>query len=199
MGFAENGVSQGGDGFDRTLGRVRQCTRGGKVRRPSTSRSNCTISCPLTWPTFNAGVCCSTDVHWNAAAVHPYGRRSHGDKLWEGYRESRRCSRDTYPESYITKYTSTRRKHDVRKEGWSVIRYVCKSPQFGTGRNGNRHLSSMHPPNPHDQQLDVGGLVVVSASLHVNPYTAHALSASGNGKGIVQSFRSRRSSILSPL
>jgi len=22
--------------------------------------------------------------------------------LWEGYRESRRCSRDTYPESYIT-------------------------------------------------------------------------------------------------
>ena len=24
--------------------------------------------------------------------------------LWEGYRESRRCSRDTYPESYITEY-----------------------------------------------------------------------------------------------
>jgi len=24
--------------------------------------------------------------------------------LWEGYHESRRCSRDTYPESYITKY-----------------------------------------------------------------------------------------------
>ena len=23
--------------------------------------------------------------------------------FWEGYRESRRCSRDTYPESYITK------------------------------------------------------------------------------------------------
>jgi len=29
--------------------------------------------------------------------------------LWEGCRESRRCSRDTYPESYITKYTSIRR------------------------------------------------------------------------------------------
>ena len=29
--------------------------------------------------------------------------------LWEGYDESRRCSRDTYPESYITKYTSIRR------------------------------------------------------------------------------------------
>ena len=25
--------------------------------------------------------------------------------LWEGCRESRRCSRDAYPESYITKYT----------------------------------------------------------------------------------------------
>jgi len=26
-----------------------------------------------------------------------------------GYHDSRRCSRDTYPESYITKYTSIRR------------------------------------------------------------------------------------------
>ena len=25
---------------------------------------------------------------------------------WEGYRESRRCSRDNYPESYINEYTS---------------------------------------------------------------------------------------------
>ena len=24
--------------------------------------------------------------------------------LWEGFRESRRCSRDTYPESYIAEY-----------------------------------------------------------------------------------------------
>jgi len=31
------------------------------------------------------------------------------DRLREGYRESRRCSRVTYPESYITKYTSIRR------------------------------------------------------------------------------------------
>jgi len=27
------------------------------------------------------------------------------DAFWEGFRESRRCSRDTYPESYITEYT----------------------------------------------------------------------------------------------
>ena len=31
------------------------------------------------------------------------------DSHWEGYHESRRCSRDTYPESYTTKYTSIRR------------------------------------------------------------------------------------------
>jgi len=32
-----------------------------------------------------------------------------GSPLWEGYHESRGCSRDTYPESHITKYTSIRR------------------------------------------------------------------------------------------
>ena len=29
--------------------------------------------------------------------------------FWEEFRESRSCSRDTYPESYITKYTIIRR------------------------------------------------------------------------------------------
>ena len=36
-----------------------------------------------------------------------------GSTVWEGYRESRRCSRDTYPESYITKYASKRKQRDV--------------------------------------------------------------------------------------
>jgi len=31
------------------------------------------------------------------------------DRLWEGYHERRRCSRDTNPESYITRYTSIRK------------------------------------------------------------------------------------------
>ena len=34
-------------------------------------------------------------------------------RLWEGYHESRICSRDTYPESYTTKYTSVRRQTSV--------------------------------------------------------------------------------------
>ena len=36
----------------------------------------------------------------HASRDHPFA-----GPLWEGYRESGRCSRDTYPESYITKYT----------------------------------------------------------------------------------------------
>ena len=31
----------------------------------------------------------------------------------DGYHESRRCSGDTYPESYITKYTSIRRQSSL--------------------------------------------------------------------------------------
>ena len=39
--------------------------------------------------------------------VEPHGVIDSG---WKGYHESRRCSRDTYPESYTTKYPSIRRK-----------------------------------------------------------------------------------------
>jgi len=44
-------------------------------------------------------------------AIKKKKRRPWFDRLgvvWEGYHESRRCSRDTYPESYTTKYTSIR-------------------------------------------------------------------------------------------
>jgi hypothetical protein len=47
--------------------------------------------------------------------------------LWEGCRESRRCSRDTYPESYIIKYTSIRRKQMERNRGVPQSPYrICK-------------------------------------------------------------------------
>ena len=41
----------------------------------------------------------------------------------EGYRDRRRCSRDTYPEPYITKYTSIRRLADgvfAAVSGWGA-------------------------------------------------------------------------------
>ena len=50
--------------------------------------------------------------------------------LWEGYRVSRRCSRDTYPESYITKYASMRRPPLILmaqiSEGQNSTPYQCK-------------------------------------------------------------------------
>jgi len=45
---------------------------------------------------------------------------------WEGYHESRRCSRDTYPESYITKYTSIRRQNECQENMKAVhARIAC--------------------------------------------------------------------------
>jgi len=42
------------------------------------------------------------------AVVMPFDRLGVGWLNWEGYHEGRRCSWDTYPESYITEYTSIR-------------------------------------------------------------------------------------------
>ena len=42
-------------------------------------------------------------VYLNVTAMREYDFLS---VCWEGFRESRRCSGDTYPESYITEYTS---------------------------------------------------------------------------------------------
>jgi len=62
------------------------------------------------------------------------------DSGWEGCRESRRCSRDTYPESYITKYTSIRRKNltakmtNIRLTDYSKVDMLAswyKSVNFG--------------------------------------------------------------------
>ena len=39
--------------------------------------------------------------------------------LWEGYHESSRCFRDTYPESYITKFTSLRSTNASREAAGS--------------------------------------------------------------------------------
>ena len=41
--------------------------------------------------------------------------------IWEGYREGRRYSRDTYPESYITNYTSIRRQSAVISNTFGVF------------------------------------------------------------------------------
>jgi len=42
----------------------------------------------------------------------------------EGYHESRKCSRDTYPESYITDYTSVYEENVAAVMGFRVGDYV---------------------------------------------------------------------------
>ena len=58
------------------------------------------------WPSLFA---CALPALAQSATRHEFVSRDRLRVGWEGYRESRRCSRDTYPESYITKYTSIRR------------------------------------------------------------------------------------------
>ena len=49
--------------------------------------------------------------------------------LWEGYRESRRCSRDTYPESYITECILI---HEEYRKGLLVLALIVSAPIIRT-------------------------------------------------------------------
>ena len=58
--------------------------------------------------------------------------------LWEGSHESRRCSRDTYPESYITKYTSIRRltplcEQNLAEKGVDLEKLAVKMSRVAKG------------------------------------------------------------------
>ena len=55
-----------------------------------------------------------------------------GSTDWEGCRDSRRCSRDTYPESYITKYTSIKGGWRSDVEPPSVSQEMRKREVVGT-------------------------------------------------------------------
>ena len=50
---------------------------------------------------------------WHMSFHHIIISSYNGWGLCEGCRESKRCSRDTYQESYITKYTGIRRLHHI--------------------------------------------------------------------------------------
>ena len=59
---------------------------------------------------------CLTLFRHGIPTVYRWGLEAHASRdhtlespLWEGYHESRRCSRNTHPESYIPKYTSVQR------------------------------------------------------------------------------------------
>ena len=48
---------------------------------------------------------CQTQGWVGSTDFHSSRDHTLAGPLWEGFRESRRCSRDTYPESYITEFT----------------------------------------------------------------------------------------------
>jgi len=53
--------------------------------------------------------------------------------LWEGFRESRRCSRDTYPESYITEYTSVYEENSAHRHRTGAVAEECRVSGVGCG------------------------------------------------------------------
>ena len=62
---------------------------------------------------------------------------------WEGFRESRRCSRDTYPESYITEFILT--YEDNRGSTFALRRSTLDSGlggQRGKPQNERQHSLS---------------------------------------------------------
>ena len=62
---------------------------------------------------YGGGMCCLLAALWAFCAWRRPSRFHFSfceGLTWDGCRESRRCSRDTNPESYITKHTSIRRQ-----------------------------------------------------------------------------------------
>jgi len=65
----------------------------------------------------------------------------------DGCRESRRCSRDTYPESYITKYTRIRRLVKTKRIQVNAMAFpstleLCRIP---AGNSNSRGARPVHP------------------------------------------------------
>ena len=80
------------------------------------------------------GVCLELPYRWGLEA---HASRDHtlAGPLWEGCRESRRCSRDTYPESYITEYTLVYEEKNGVCPATSKWTGVAREVRFGGGRD----------------------------------------------------------------
>ena len=83
----------------------------GKVNSPTKSSTYCLLQIAetlLMGDTMRSlGFSCDKTQGWLA-------------QLWEGFRESRRCSRNTFPESYVTEYTSVYEENMLFKPGLIV-------------------------------------------------------------------------------
>jgi len=79
------------------------------------ARPSCTSRAPLSAKSVRA------------PSPHHVSSRACFFGLWQGCHESRKCSRDTYPESYITKYTSIRRFKTIIQTPGRRMRRSCTS------------------------------------------------------------------------
>ena len=77
---------------------------------------------------------------WQGSPVHPQLHTPH-----EGFHESRRCSRDTYAESYITQYTSIQRYRNNGKvlrctQNPERLVFYCRTTGAGTAPCTSRRM-----------------------------------------------------------
>ena len=101
------------------------------------SRSHRRPRCLLLYPRVRSFSLTHRHTHTLSLSLFSLSRTgltARKEALWEGYRESRRCFRDTYLESYITKYTSIRRL--IMSPDWHRVE----------GAKGGARDSHVHPP-----------------------------------------------------
>jgi len=76
--------------------------------------------------------------------IHHIHRGMRPSTTWEGLRESRRCSRDTYPGSYITEYRLAREK--LSAQHVTSHHQTCKTRRFASANMHTRNASRQPPP-----------------------------------------------------
>ena len=87
------------------------------------------------------------------------------EPLWEEYRESRRCSRDTYPESYITKYASIRRQRGGRDPVRATVRGRARLTRKKAFSSQAWQLRTKRPVNSQGHEVVSQGHEVVNRTL----------------------------------
>jgi len=95
--------------------------------------------------------------------------------LWEGYHESKTCSRDTYPESYVTKYTSIRRQIRACELPWpyhaSIVSESFKHKVLLRGFRVSETYVALNKSS-NSQHVPHGGLRVIRSQFASTSSTA---------------------------
>jgi len=103
----------------------------------------------------------ASPYHCRASMAHtrqskPGSGRLSGDRLRKGCCESRRCSRDTYPETYITQYTSIQRYKSLNSAPAYRCRAVWRDCTRQSGLDSGRLSDREKSPGAVPSSLDSG-------------------------------------------